>query len=120
MTPRGSRERLPSRRATTTHEVRLRRSDGNLTVFLGVSHYADGRPAELWLDTMKEGHELRSAHHAWARMVSVALQFGVPVARIKAPPCPAAESGVVEIDGEEVPVSSVFEAALRLLGGPCS
>jgi len=108
---------LPSRRATQTHEVKIRRSDGTMTVFVGVSRYPDGRPAELWLDTMKEGHELRTAHHAWARMVSVALQFGVPFDCIKPPPAtPAGERGVVEIDGRIETVTSVYEAALRLMG----
>ena len=115
---RGEREVLPSRRPTVTHEVKVRRVDGTMTVFVGVSRYLDGRPAELWIDTMREGHELRTAHHAWARMVSVALQHGVPFKSIKPPPAPPAERGIVEVDGHIETVTSVFEAALRLMGRP--
>lgn len=41
-----------------------------------------GRLIELWLDCAKEGATLRELLHAWSALFSVALQEGVPLARL--------------------------------------
>jgi ribonucleoside-diphosphate reductase alpha chain len=74
------REVLPPRRRQWTQKARL----GGHTVYLSVGHFADGRPAEVWIETQKAGTFARGVLMALARMTSLALQCGASVAEVVA------------------------------------
>lgn len=72
------RECLPERRASWTQRVKI----GPQTVYLSFGEYADGRLGEVWVEAAKAGSHLRGTLGALARLASVALQHGVPVAAV--------------------------------------
>ncbi len=72
-TPR--RTRLPDTRSSVTHKGTV----GGVEFYLTVGHYDDGRPAELFVEIAKQGSTVGGLMDAWATMVSIALQYGVPV-----------------------------------------
>jgi ribonucleoside-diphosphate reductase alpha chain len=72
------RLRLPAKRSTWTQSARL----GGHRIHLSGSEYLDGRLGEVWIDLHKEGAALRGAYNALARVISFALQHGVPLAGI--------------------------------------
>lgn len=73
-----NRERLPNDRIGRTHKFRIGDTEG----FLIVGLYPDGRVGEMFLTIDKEGTALGGAYDSWARMVSVSLQYGVPLKEI--------------------------------------
>lgn len=70
-----TRERLPARRRNESFKVRL----GGHALHITVGMYADGRIAEVFVDTHKDGTALRALCHAFAITLSIGLQHGVPV-----------------------------------------
>ena len=72
------RRRLPDERAGKTHKFTINTQEGYLTV----SIYEDGSPGELFVRMSKEGSTLGGLMDAWATMVSIALQYGVPLEAI--------------------------------------
>ena len=72
------RHRLPDERQAITHKFSVNGFDGYLTVGL----YEDGRPGEIFVNVAKEGSTASGFMDAWATMVSVALQYGVPLSVI--------------------------------------
>lgn len=77
------REKLPDRRATWTQHVQLPDANGSLqTFYLSCSDFPDGRLGEVWLEANAEGTFTRGILSALARMISIALQHGVPVAAV--------------------------------------
>ncbi len=75
-----TREPLPHRRASWTLKVRI--GVPAQTFFLSCGEYPDGRPGEIWLEASKEGTFTRGIIGSLARMASLALQNGVPVAEV--------------------------------------
>ena len=74
--PRGRREYLPWRRTGGfVQKVKI----NNQSIFLRVSEYPDGRPAEVFITLAHEGSTLRAMADMLAMAVSVGLQHGVPV-----------------------------------------
>jgi ribonucleoside-diphosphate reductase alpha chain len=71
-----SREFLPDERRSITHKFRVGDQKGYLTVGL----YPDGRPGELFVKINKEGSMVSGLMDAVAKVASIALQFGVPLA----------------------------------------
>lgn len=71
----GIRAHPPWRRASVVQRIRIA---DTRTMFVGLSVYEDGRPADVWLDTAKEGSELRGYMRALALSISVGFQYGVP------------------------------------------
>ena len=69
------RQRLPDERNSITHKFTLNTHEGYLTVGL----YDDGSPGELFVRMSKEGSTLGGLMDGWATMVSIALQYGVPL-----------------------------------------
>lgn len=67
---------LPDVRQSITHRWEVGGTHGYVTVGL----YPDGRPGELFVVAAKEGATLRGLLDAWARAVSLLLQYGVPLA----------------------------------------
>jgi ribonucleoside-diphosphate reductase alpha chain len=69
------RRRLPSKRHGITQEAKV----GGNKVFLRTGEYDDGALGEIFIDMHKEGAALRSVMNCFAMLVSIALQYGVPL-----------------------------------------
>ena len=70
-----ARRRLPSKRHGLTQEAKV----GGNKVFLRTGEYEDGELGEIFIDMHKEGAALRSVMNCFAMLVSIALQYGVPL-----------------------------------------
>lgn len=79
-----AREPLPTRRRSWTRHVRVHddAEGAAQSFYLSVGEYPDGRPGEIWVDAAKEGTFLRGVLSALARMASISLQCGCPVAEV--------------------------------------
>ena len=69
------RRRLPSKRHGLTQEAKV----GGNKIFLRTGEYEDGTLGEIFIDMHKEGAALRSVMNCFAMLVSMALQYGVPL-----------------------------------------
>ena len=76
--PRPVRRRLPDERQALTHKF----SVGGLEGYLTVGLYEDGSPGEIFLVVAKEGSTLSGVMDAFATSISIALQYGVPLATL--------------------------------------
>ncbi len=72
---RPARKRLPVERAAITHKFEVGGHEGYLTVGL----YEDGTPGEIFLRMAKEGSTVSGLMDSFATVVSVGLQYGVPL-----------------------------------------
>lgn len=72
------RRRLPDERRAVTHKFTVGGLEGYLTVGL----YEDGTPGEIFLVVAKEGSTLSGVMDAFATSISIALQYGVPLATL--------------------------------------
>ena len=73
--PATSRRRLPAKRYGITQEAKV----GGNKIFLRTGEYEDGTLGEIFIDMHKEGAALRSVMNCFAMLVSIALQYGVPL-----------------------------------------
>jgi ribonucleoside-diphosphate reductase alpha chain len=73
---RAVRRRLPDERRAITHHFSIAGQEGYVTV--GV--YEDGLPGEIFVRMAKEGSTVSGLMDAFATVVSLALQHGVPLA----------------------------------------
>ena len=73
--PLAARRRLPAKRHGLTQEAKV----GGNKVFLRTGEYEDGSLGEIFIDMHKEGAALRSVMNCFAMLVSIALQYGVPL-----------------------------------------
>ena len=69
------RRRLPDTRNAITHKFDISGHEGYITVGL----YEDGTPGEVFITMSKEGSTIGGLMDSLATLVSVALQYGVPV-----------------------------------------
>jgi ribonucleoside-diphosphate reductase alpha chain len=69
------RRRLPDERRSITHHFSIAGQEGYLTV--GV--YDDGVPGEIFITMSKEGSTISGLMDSFATVVSLALQYGVPL-----------------------------------------
>jgi ribonucleoside-diphosphate reductase alpha chain len=69
------RRRLPDTRSATTHKFDVGGHEGYITVGL----YEDGSPGEIFIRMAKEGSTIGGLMDTIATLVSVSLQYGVPV-----------------------------------------
>jgi ribonucleoside-diphosphate reductase alpha chain len=69
------RKRLPAERHALTHRFEVGGHEGYITVGL----YDDGQPGEIFLKMAKEGSTVSGLMDAFATVVSLALQYGVPL-----------------------------------------
>jgi ribonucleoside-diphosphate reductase alpha chain len=69
------RRRLPDTRHATTHKFDVAGHEGYITVGL----YEDGAPGEIFIRMAKEGSTIGGLMDTIATLVSVSLQYGVPV-----------------------------------------
>lgn len=74
--PVPQRRRLPAERQAITHKFSIGGHEGYLTVGM----YADGSPGEIFITMAKEGSVISGLMDAFATTVSLALQYGVPLA----------------------------------------
>jgi ribonucleoside-diphosphate reductase alpha chain len=70
-----SRRKLSSKRYGITQEAKV----GGNKIFLRTGEYDDGSLGEIFIDMHKEGAALRSVMNCFAMLVSIALQYGVPL-----------------------------------------
>ncbi|MFH1236124.1 MAG: vitamin B12-dependent ribonucleotide reductase [Parcubacteria group bacterium] len=69
------RRRLPDERKSITHKFTVAGHEGYITVGL----YDDGKPGEVFITMAKEGSTISGLMDALATVVSVSLQYGVPL-----------------------------------------
>ncbi len=69
------RKSLPDERNSLTHKFSVGGTEGYLTV----GFYPNGSPGEVFVTMAKEGSTLSGLMDAFASMVSMALQYGVPL-----------------------------------------
>ena len=73
--PKPLRRRLPDDRPAITHKFSIAGHEGYITVGM----YEDGQPGEIFLVMAKEGSTISGLMDAFARAISYALQYGVPL-----------------------------------------
>lgn len=72
---------LPSCRPSSTISPRIVGPEGSHRVHITMGRASLAAPiSEVWIDMHKEGSVLRGFAHALARLASLALQHGVPLA----------------------------------------
>lgn len=76
--PKPYRRRLPDERKSITHKFALAGHEGYLTVGI----YEDGQPGELFITMAKEGSTVAGLMNVFAITISMALQYGVPLATL--------------------------------------
>ena len=72
------RDRLPDTRRSVTHKFKIDQLEGYITVGL----YDDGRPGEVFIKIAKHGSTVSGLVDTIAVLTSLALQYGVPVAKL--------------------------------------
>src|SRR5262252_11231705 len=74
-TTRPQRRRLADERRAITHHFSVGGQEGYVTVGL----YEDGQPGELFIKMAKEGSTVSGLMDSFATVVSLSLQYGVPL-----------------------------------------
>jgi len=69
------RTRMPSTRSSVTHRFEIMGMDGYITL----GYYDDGRIGEVFAGMQKVGSTVQALLNSWSIMVSIALQYGVPI-----------------------------------------
>jgi len=69
------RERLPDDRMGGIHKFSIAGHEGYLTL----GYYPDGRLGEVFINMSKQGSTLGGLMDAWATMMSMGLQYGIPL-----------------------------------------
>ena len=72
------RKHMPARYETTRQGVKL----GGRTLYVDVGRDSDGVVRSIFLDTYKTGTEQRALVEVIARLMSIALQYDVPLAKL--------------------------------------
>lgn len=107
------RRHLSDTRNAVTHKFAIAGHEGYITVGL----FDDGQPGELFLTMSKEGSTLSGLMDAFATMVSVSLQYGVPLRDLvkKFSHVRFEPSGFTR--NEEIPIAkSIIDYLFRWLG----
>ena len=73
------RQTLPNRRQTQTFKFEF----AGIRHHCSVSHYADGRPAEIFIDAGKVNTGVQNVMRDGAILISLALQFGAPIETLR-------------------------------------
>ena len=74
-TPTPARRKLPDERKSITHKFDIQGHEGYITVCM----FDDETPGEIFVKMAKEGSTLSGMMDSFAIMVSLALQYGVPL-----------------------------------------
>ena len=72
------RKRLPDTRKSVTHKFEIGEQEGYITVGL----YEDGKPGEVFIQIAKQGSTLDGLMDALGILVSMTLQYGVPLSAL--------------------------------------
>ena len=72
------RTKMPSTRKSLTHKIEISGLDCYITVGL----FEDGRPGELFIRASKQGSAVLGLLDSFATMVSLGLQYGVPLEKL--------------------------------------
>ncbi len=67
--------KMPVERKALTHKFKIAGHEGYITVGM----YDDGSPGEIFINMSKEGSTVSGLMDAFARAISYALQYGVPL-----------------------------------------
>ncbi len=70
--------KMPTERNSVTKKLNL----GDLEGYITVGFYPDGKPGEVFLTIHKGGTMERGLLHALALMISMALQYGIPLSAV--------------------------------------
>ena len=74
------REPLPDTRRSVTHKAIIDSDQGPVSLFMTAGFYEDGRLGEVFVQAGKQGSTVRGLLDDFARLLSYALQYGVPLA----------------------------------------
>jgi ribonucleoside-diphosphate reductase alpha chain len=111
------RKHLPETRRSITHRVEIQSAMvGATDVYITVGYYDDGALGEVFVGIGKQGSTLKGAIDGWAIMVSVALQYGVPLEAVVGKfSAMAFEPSGMTSNPEISTCSSVFDYVVRWL-----
>jgi hypothetical protein len=109
-----ARERLPNRRACESFSFEL---DG-LHFTATVSHFADGRVGELFLNNHKLGNQSDTNARDAAILLSFALQFGADVNAIRKALCRDSQGRALSPIGAALDLLTENDAAASLIPTP--
>lgn len=74
------RRRLPDTRNALTHKFEISASAGEVTEgYITVGMFEDGTPGEVFITVSKEGSTVGGLCDSLAQLVSLAIQYGVPL-----------------------------------------
>jgi ribonucleoside-diphosphate reductase alpha chain len=73
------RERLEDERDGLTHHFRIMSAEGERKFYVTTGHYQDGRLGELFITAGKEGSFANATLDALATVMSIGLQYGIPL-----------------------------------------
>jgi hypothetical protein len=76
------RETLPPRRHAVTREIRWPPDRGHGQIQVSIGFYADGRPAEVFVNGCKAGTDVQAVARDASIIMSMALQHGVPLGSV--------------------------------------
>ena len=76
--PKALRTRLPDERRAVTHKFSIDGHEGYITVGM----YEDGSPGEVFITMAKQGSTVSGLMDSFATSISIALQYGVPLATL--------------------------------------
>lgn len=102
--PPAVREMLPGRRPAVNARIEV----GDFHMTMGVGFYADGRPAEVFVSDVKAGSHMDAVARDAAILLSIAMQYGLPLAEI---------SKSLTQDGQGKPSSVIGELVRQLVHG---
>lgn len=103
------RNRLPNRRRAVSTEISFTRSDGEEIKYSAtIGFYAPGQPGEVFIGGAKDGTDMAAICADGSVLISLALQYGVPITVLAAAIGRAPEL----IDGPATRPISVLGAAI--------
>jgi len=94
------RRRLPDDRPAISHTVKIDGWEFNIRVGL----FEDGTMGELFIDVAKEGSTVSGLVDAWVQNFSIALQSGVPLAKLVEKGRDVRFEPMGRTDNKEIPV----------------
>lgn len=111
---RGERERPGGEHSARVIKTHV----GEHSVHLTVGEYPDGRPCEIFLTIGRDGSDVRAWAGAFSKMVSLALQYGMPLDRV-IEACEFTQfepRGIVDGHSRVKMCASIVDLVARILG----
>jgi len=80
-----TRKKLSQRRASEVIEINHIMSNGHVELYYGdIGYYDDGSIGEIFLDCEKQSNDVANLACDAALVLSIAIQYGVPIAELHA------------------------------------